>query len=79
MARPTAATRQIAFINFAHGATHYSQLILATAVLGMLGRRAPASARNTGRCWRSAPPCSWSMASSPCPWAGWPTGSGGVG
>ncbi|RKK01752.1 MFS transporter [Pseudoroseomonas wenyumeiae] len=37
MARPTVATRQIAFINFAHGATHYSQLILATAVLGMLG------------------------------------------
>jgi MFS family permease len=33
---PNAATRQIAFINAAHTITHYSLLILATAVLGMV-------------------------------------------
>jgi len=32
------ATRQIVFINLAHGLTHYSLLILATAVLGMVAQ-----------------------------------------
>ncbi|MBO1074928.1 MFS transporter [Roseomonas marmotae] len=33
---PNSALRQIVFINAAHGITHYSLLILATAVLGMV-------------------------------------------
>jgi MFS family permease len=35
---PSPATRQIAFINAAHTATHYCLLILATAVLGMVAQ-----------------------------------------
>lgn len=43
-----AATRQIAFINAAHVVTHYSLLILATAVLGMVQQSPEAFGREYG-------------------------------
>ncbi|WP_135468837.1 MFS transporter [Crenalkalicoccus roseus] len=42
------ATRQIAFINLAHVFTHYSLLILATAVLGMVAQAPEAFGRDYG-------------------------------
>ena len=42
------ARRQIVFINLAHGLTHYSLLILATAVLGMVEQSPAAFGRDYG-------------------------------
>src|SRR6478609_1718745 len=42
------AARQIAFINLAHVFTHYSLLILATAVLGMVQQAPEAFGRDYG-------------------------------
>ncbi|MDB5371213.1 MAG: transporter [Roseomonas sp.] len=48
MARPSTTTRQIAFINAAHTATHYSLLILATAVLSMVQQEGSPFGRDYG-------------------------------
>ena len=48
------ATRQIAFINTAHGICHYCLLILPTAVLAMAVPGRPFG-RSTGRSWRWRP------------------------
>lgn len=70
----TPAARQILFINTAHTITHYSLLILPTAVLAMA---VPGGlfGEFTAGSWRSRRACSYFTAYCRCHKAGWCSGS----